>query len=353
MLFNNRGDEGRREISKQIVVLTPMRDEGWCAEAFFSTCSLWADHILVSDQSETKVVASLAEKYPKVEIFRNATRNYNELENRNNLLREGRARFGESVFISLDADERLTANILDPEIQFKIRTLPGGTALSIPFANLTPEQTFWEVALDPIGFSDDGRVAKVSDSIHFPRTCISEFDQSVDLGLKILHLQYLDQKRFKSKVDWYKLLEVTNLGARCPVATYRRYSHFQAIRSSDLKPLRPEMVEGYLKEGVDPLLIRREADYWWESDVAAMLKQIVDRDRSILCLSMDDELDSKASLTKIDRFALWYLKASTRLYRPKPINLPFVILWSLDWILSLFVKNFEKRPEEMILKRTP
>lgn len=346
MQFRAIRQEGWPKISKKIVVLSPMRDEGWCADSFFESCSLWADHVLVSDQSASDAVRFLAEKYPKVEVMRNSTSSYNELANRSNLLLEGRARFGNSVFISLDADERLTANVLDPRIQEIIRNLPGGTALSVPFANLTPEMSYWEVPLDPIGFSDDGRSASVTDHIHFPRTCISEFDSTVDLGLKILHLQYLDQVRFKSKVDWYKLLEVTRLGSRSPVSTFRRYSHFQAIRASDLKPIAPDMVEGYHKAGVDPLMINHDSEFWWEGDVEIMLELICDRDRAMLSLSKDENASYKTSLGRFDRLALFYLRNSTKFYRPKPLNPAFLTLWAVDAVLNLFIKSFENGAAE-------
>ena len=326
-----------------IVVLTPVRNEGWCLRGFLECASLWADAILISDQSDGNEVTYLASEFPKVQVIRNTSSEFNEMENRSNLLAEGRKRYGRSVFISLDADERLTSNILDLDLQNQLRNLEPGVAVSIPFLNLKSGSEGWIVPLDPICFSDDGRQPENSSPIHFPRSCFSSFKKVVDLGLMTMHLQYLDSDRFKSKMHWYKCLEIVRFGERNPIALFRRYRHLDAISEKEIVTLEAEWAQGYIFGGVDPFRIEHSKSYWWERE-ADKLFELLTLESQALLKSIDSEQNPQDRKLPIMQAIIFkYLRLTMPFYKGGRKSIIFIALYALDLILSLFTRRFEIR----------
>src|SRR6476659_3715040 len=95
----------------QIIVLTPVRNEAWILDRFIKCTSLWADHIIIADQSSDDGSADLARKYPKVTVVENDNPEYDEADRQKLLLRTARLIPGPRVLIALDADEIMSANI--------------------------------------------------------------------------------------------------------------------------------------------------------------------------------------------------------------------------------------------------
>lgn len=324
--------DGARQ-TRQIVCLTPVRDEDWCIESFFEAASCWADHILVSDQSSTDFLLQIASRFSKVVVIRNGSKDFNEAENRKWLLERGRELFGPSVFISIDADERVSGEILDKNAREALASLEPGTGILAPFANLKSSGEFWRVKLDPIGFVDDGREPDTNDLVHFPRTCFSTFPKILDSGLHLIHLQYLDEQRFSSKVVWYKLFEITKLGRRNPIWLYRRYHHPEAIRRRDLRPLPDEWIEPYRKFGIEPLRIIESKRYWWSSDLAAMKDELTPAELSLFDLR-DHSLEANRRHGFRVRLLYSYLESTQRWFRPSKVNPIFLALYAIDVGLS-------------------
>ena len=323
-----------------IVVLTPVKNEGWCLRGFLECTSLWADALLISDQSDDDEVLSLVSEFDKVQVIRNESSEFNEMENRSNLLLEGRRRYGRSIFISLDADERLTANILDVELQNRLRNLEPGIAVSIPFLNLKSEAEGWIVPLDPICFSDDGREPENSSPIHFPRSCFASFEKVVDFGLLTMHLQYLDFDRFESKMRWYKCLEIVKFGERNPIALYRRYRHLDAISDKDMVEILVEWTERYVLRGVDPFHFERSRKYWWEEE-ADKLFDLLTLESKYLFNSVDGRIARPSpNVTLLQSVIFYYLRFTMPFYKGGRKSIAFVTLYALDVILSSFTRRF-------------
>lgn len=79
----------------KLVVLTPVKNESWILDTFLAATSLWADHILISDQNSTDATREIVQRYPKATLIHNQCATYNESANRRNLLNEARLRFGQ------------------------------------------------------------------------------------------------------------------------------------------------------------------------------------------------------------------------------------------------------------------
>lgn len=330
---NGTGGEAAMSTSRRkLVVLTPVKNEEWRIRFFLESALAWADHIILSDQGSTDSTVSIASSFDRVTILHNSSIEFNELENRNRLLDHCRLNFGNCVVFSLDADECLSAGIFDNEIRQAIDKLPGGTGIRIPHANLVGD-SYWTVELDPIAFVDDGRSTTVTSRIHFPRTCFVDFPNGiVSLELFALHLQYLDEGRYRSKIDWYQLLEVTELGRRDFLGLYRQYHHFDSVAPSRLRPIAKELTEGYSNRGISPLGFLGEKTWWWESASNAMTQDLAHSVRARLILRNDNH--EVPNICRFDRAVRKYLSTTQRFYRPSYVNPLFLLLYLVDRVIG-------------------
>jgi hypothetical protein len=320
------------DSGKKIIVLTPVRNEAWRMRTFLESCLAWADHVILSDQMSTDDTAKIASTFDRVTILKNTSKDFNELENRKNLLSECRNRFGHAIVFSLDADEFVSSEIFTPSLQSKLHSLPEGTGIAIPHANLH-NGGFWRVRLDPIAFVDDGRSTSISKDIHFPRTCFSDFPEGiVALPLLLFHLQYMDQSRYRSKIDWYQLLEVTEFGRSDFIGLFRQYHHFDAVGPRAIEPLSEKFLDGYRSRGIDPLDFEIDSHPWWASDSISMFQKLTERQKNRLILSSSHF--STGSKNRIDRIIRFYLSCTQRFYRPSKINPVFLAIYLIDFVLK-------------------
>jgi hypothetical protein len=239
---------------RKFIVLTPTRNEAWCLETFISATTLWADYIIIRDQNSIDGSREIAAKFPNVLVLDNPSKYYNESENRRQLLFEARRRFGlGNVLFSLDADERLSPEILKSELLATLRGLEPGTGIKIPFANVRPGLGhFWSVEIDPIAWVDDGREPETTSNIHFPRTTIENFAKVFEpRPLKIIHLQYIYESQFREKQVWYILKEVLDLENRNIVKIFRRYMHVLNTNESKSQLIPSSWWSDYASNGVN------------------------------------------------------------------------------------------------------
>src|SRR5258706_14339916 len=97
-----------------VICLTPVKSEAWVLDMFLRCRSLWADHIIISDQQSEDESREIARRYPKVTLLENPTSEYSEVKRQQQLIAAARAIPcpGKRILIALDADEILTANVL-------------------------------------------------------------------------------------------------------------------------------------------------------------------------------------------------------------------------------------------------
>lgn len=324
------------ESTRKLVVLVPTKNEIWCIEAFLKSASLWADLIVVRDQGSNDGTREVVAGYPKAVLVDNPSLVYNERENRSALLQKARELAGVgNVLISLDADERLTPAILNNELREKILRLPPGSGIKIPFANVTASgEEYWKVAIDPIAWVDDGRESDITAPIHFPRTCISKFDQIFEFeGLFTIHLQYLDESRFQKKQVWYILKEVQDFNKRNLVFIFRRYMHVLGVDNKTLRLLPESWRDEYFKRGVDIFYSRSAELDWRESDVQQLLAGLSQRDLNKLPRKYFGE---RQRLGPIEAVMHTYLEFSQRVLLRSHRSVISIWIRILDYPLSLF-----------------
>lgn len=273
---NVNGESMWRPAEKQatLICMTPVRNEAWILERFLQCASTWADYIVIADQQSTDGSREIARRFEKVVLVDNPCEAYDEGARQRLLIDSARQLpvSGKRILIALDADEMFSANWMEsPEWQ-QLLAAPPGTVLYFRWANIGPDVTCAWVDADykPFGFVDDGSPHE-GRPIHSPRVPVPKeapalyFDE-----IKVLHYQYADWNRMRSKQRWYQVWERLNDPKKRPVTIFRQYHHMEAaIRRAG--PVRPEWLAGYEALGIDMRSISKSPYYYWDEDVLKLL----------------------------------------------------------------------------------
>lgn len=290
-----------------VICLTPVKNEAWILGRFLKCASLWADQIIIADQSSDDGSREIALSYPKVTLIDNPMTVYNEYEMRSLLFDEARKIPGPRLLIALDADEMLTANFMEsPEWQMILNAKPG-TVIGFRLVNIKPDLTsYWSPDhMFLFGLMDDGSEYQGS-KIHTARIPIPYISSKIMLNkIKALHYQFTDWERMESKHRWYQCWERLNNPNRRPVDIYRQYHHMYSIPSKKIKKLQPEWFSGYEQQDIDMFSVNRQEFYRWDKEVLAYFhKYGTSKFRreaiwDVNWLEIARKIDDKSSLTGI------------------------------------------------------
>jgi hypothetical protein len=257
----------------KLICLTPVKNEAWILDQFLACASLWADHIILADQLSDDETREIARKYSKVILVDNQSPTFNEPERQQLLLREGRKIEGPKVFITLDADEFLTADLKSSPEWEQILQAPPGTVFRFDLVNVLPGfQRGWVQGNNPFAIADDGSAHK-GKTIHSPRIPLPENGPTITLSeIKVLHYQYTDWERMQSKHCWYQCYECLHFPEKKMVELYRKYHHMDPYlkRQRLTIPLEPKWLAAYEQTGISMREVRR-TDYWWDPAVVQLL----------------------------------------------------------------------------------
>jgi len=248
-----------------VICLTPIKNEANNLDRFLKCASLWADHIIISDQNSEDDSQFIASKYPKVKIIKNSISDYDEWIIRSTLFNEARKIEGPKILLTVDADEILTPNLLASSEWNSVLSAEPGTVIKSKFANLLPDlKHYWEGPFDlPWGFVDDGS-EYIADKIHTNRNIYPEDAPILFLkDVKIIHYQYTDWERMESKHRWYQCWERINNPDKSAIEIYRGYNHMYALRKDQIKEVPIEWFEDYNKLGIDVTTIYKEGKHYW------------------------------------------------------------------------------------------
>lgn len=261
--------------SPTIFCLTPVKNESWILARFIECASTWADHIVIADQFSDDGSRDIAARYPKVTLVDNDSAAYDEGARVNLLLRTARSIpcTGKRIFISLDADEALSANWSESEEWQSVLNAPPGTVLGFDWANILPgyEEAFIPDGIKWFGYVDAGDdfEARV---IHSPRLPWTAESPSIILkDIKALHFQYTDWPRMRSKQRWYQVWERIKFPAKRATELFRQYNHMMAIPPRQKCAVDDRWFAGYEKLGIDMKSITKQDYYWWDAEVVELM----------------------------------------------------------------------------------
>ncbi len=257
----------------RIICLTPCKNEAWILDRFLSCTSVWADDILLFDAS-TDNSREIAAKYPKVKIIDDKTGRYSEETRQERLLRAAREIPGRRLLLTLDCDEIINANGMDSPEWTTMKNASPGTVFTFKLLNIRPDmQHYW--APDhrfAWGYMDDGAPHEGT-LIHSTRIPLPQNRITIDLNqIMILHYQFVDWDRMKSKHRWYQCFERVKFPKKSVVHIYRQYHHMDSISPAEIHPILKNWLEGYEAHGIDMSSVHKPSTYHWDADVAEILK---------------------------------------------------------------------------------
>jgi len=273
------------EDTPTIFCLTPVKNEAWILDRFLHCASTWADHIIVADQQSDDGSREIARSYEKVHLIDNNSPTYDEAARQQLLIQAARdiPVANRRILIALDADEIFTANWMQRADWTKMQQLQPGTVLRFRWANVTPriKEGWVSDHWIPFGFVDDGS-AHEGEKIHSPRIPVPLGAPTFDSeDIRVLHYQYANWERMKSKQRWYQCYEVLEHPEKRPVTIFRQYHHMDAsVKGAKRFP--DIWFDGYEEQGIDMTTVERKSHYYWDKELVHLfIEQGVDPFRKI------------------------------------------------------------------------
>jgi len=318
-----------------IICLTPTKNEAWILERFLQAASLWADHIVVADQGSSDETRNIASRFPKVILINNPEPRYCEISRQRLLISAARAVSPRSLLIALDADEFLSANFLTSQEWRQVTTLPPGTVLKFRWANIHPNLRQYWLSSDehPWGFMDDGREHSGREIHNIRVPAPSDAPTKVLREVRVLHYQYANWARMKSKHRWYQCWERARYPNKRAVDIYRLYHHMDHIPSSKLYPLPFEWISGYVERGIDLSYFPPSRIHWWDREVLEMFarygeyyfrKEAIwdfDWTSAALCIYGETAPTIKDPRSRFDKLMHWFLRTTQPFARSIPMKI--------------------------------
>jgi len=245
-----------------VICITPVRNEAWILDRFLKCASLWADYIVIADRMSTDGSREIVKKYPKVKLLDNTSDDFDEKTRITLMVNEARKIPGKRLIIALDADEALSANFAESPEWDKMLNAPEGTVFKFEWVNILPDMKHcWLEGNRFFGVVDDGYEGKYI-KIHGPRLPIRNNASVVSLeGIKVLHYQYTDWERMKSKQRWYQIWASLRFPNQRPVDIYRLYHPVERVARERIIPLRKEWFSYYESKGIDMKEVKKDLSY--------------------------------------------------------------------------------------------
>ncbi|BCM93391.1 hypothetical protein IAD21_05282 [Abditibacteriota bacterium] len=262
-----------------VIVLVPVRNESWILHRFIQCTLLWADHIIIADQCSDDGSAEIASSYPRVTVVENPDPTFSEVKRQKLLLQAARQIPGQRLLLALDADEILSANVLESSEWQKALQVAPGTMLDFAKVNLkTPDTYFLHSAEDgkawiPFGYMDDGaehegaviHTCRIPEPPNAPRFRLNE--------VVLLHYNSCNVARNDSKNRWYRCFERLTFPTKSVVQITRLYDWEERLQPRwKIRSIKDEWVAGYREEGIDLTGFEDHPVQWWDWEILRMFK---------------------------------------------------------------------------------
>jgi len=265
----------------KVIALVPVRNEAWVLKTFIECASLWADHIIIADQSSEDGSRELAAAYPKVTLIDNPCAEFSEVERQRLLIAAARRFPAPRLLVAIDADEIISANILDSP-EWKVALLqPPGTVLAFAKVELygSTENYYLHSAEDknswiPFAYIDDGaeHEGNIIHTCRIPRRADSPRFQMNDVV--VLHFNRCNTLRAESKDRWYRCFERISFPEKNILTIHRLYDFFERLRDKfSIHPTHPDWLANYRNAGINLDISESETVFWWDWDILRMFKK--------------------------------------------------------------------------------
>lgn len=260
----------------KIICLTPVRNESWVLERFLKAASLWADYIIVADQQSTDGSREIAQSFSKVRLIENNSVTFNEVDRQKMLIRAAREIEGPRLLITLDADELFSPELFTTNTWNQVLNSEPGTIFKFQWASFLPgHKRFWLGYHFPWGYMDDGAAHSDSRYMHSSRIPLPEGHPTVEINdIKVIHYQYSDPDRNRSKQRWYQCLELENPTlANNAIGLYRKYHQSEQLSEDRIFDIPDFWIDYYQNKGIDILQVQKDEHYWYDEEVVKLFEK--------------------------------------------------------------------------------
>ncbi len=262
-----------------MVVTVPVRDEAANLPRLLATTLLWADHVVIADQGSSDGSAELARSFPGVTVVDNPSRSYGE-DARQQILLDAARKLTPAprLLVALDADEIMSANVLESEEWDEVlRALPG-TSIRLARVELAADTTrylrhWWDDAGVRGGFAymDDG-AAHTGRRLHSNRLPEPPAPRLSLEDVVVLHYSQASPRRVASRERWYQCFERVHFPDQYgDVAIRRRYDWLKRAGPDVRMRSCPAAWTGaYARAGIDLVQPAEDRYFWTDWDVLRM-----------------------------------------------------------------------------------
>lgn len=257
-----------------VICLCPVRNEAWILRRFLDAAALWADHILIADQGSTDGSREIVARHPKARLIDNPGTDLEESSRQALLVEEARKIPGKRLLLALDADEFLTGNFTTSPEWRSMLELPPGHGVFMERADLYPFHQYAAVFHAPwlFGVMDDGRPHQ-GRAIHSPRVPLAPLAPRLHLSeIKVMHYQYTDWTRMKSKHMRYQVEETLLTPERGAISIYRQYHHMDPPNPWR-GPVPKDWFDDYRRAGLDMTSATVDGHYGTDLDVLRRMEE--------------------------------------------------------------------------------
>jgi len=246
----------------KVIVVTLVKDEAWMLDRFLATCSQFADHIIVSDESSgLDNSLEIYKKYPKVILHHNAGTPVRGDIRRNFVFEEARKiPCNKRIIIAIDSDEILSANLLEsPEWQTVLNAEPG-TLIHLQWVTLWKNYSYYRIEAKHT-YGHYNRQIWVDDGISgIPTIGHQEMHMAYNPlqakkhiylhDIVCLHYQFCNWNRMEAKHRYYRAHEKADIRKLSDLAIYRIYGYMSSKKVKHQNCL-TKWYDGWTQKGID------------------------------------------------------------------------------------------------------
>ncbi len=268
----------------KVIVITCAKDEAGMLDRFLTTCSTFADHIIVSDES-TGLDDSLQiyKKYPKTIVHHNNGPSVKFDIRRRFVFEEARKIVCDKrIIIAIDVDEVISANILEsPEWQTVLDAEPG-TLIHLQWVTLWKTPRYYRLGYEPLYnfynrsiWIDDGKseIPEVGiNGMHMVYTPENARTHIYLTDIVCLHYQFCNWPRMEAKHRFYRAHEKANIQRLSDLGIWRMYGYMNS-RRIEYAASPDAWFNGWEKMGVDMTSLTTSDFFFYDLDTLLLLQK--------------------------------------------------------------------------------
>ena len=259
---------------RPVILCAPVRNELHNLARILPAWSLYADHIVVADQGSWDGTRELLASHPKVRIVANPDTEYSEPDRIRLMLAAAREVASDAVLLFLDADETLSANVLESIEWRSFLAAPPGTTGYFKWVWLW-RSIYHYVAHGniasptpmPFAFVDDGRPFDADLVMHGPRgpgmlrpNRVFHFNDVVNL-----HFNLVNPDIHCKKQNWYKLFWLKRGGRYYHIN--RNHSTYHGLGQAQCEPTPSPWHAAFAARGIDLISFEYPALTWYDVEI--------------------------------------------------------------------------------------